>query len=253
MQTVTIIGLGNLGYHLAEKLLKLEESYFQLTQIYSSQKNLNFKGQNQLLITDDFHKLLETDLVLITVPDSQILEVSNHLKLFKSLIVHTSGSTDINVLPSLRKGVFYPLQTFSKAKTVDWLPIPIFVESNTKKDLDLLKQFAQVLSEKVYEVDSHQRQFLHLAAIFCCNFTNHLYHLGAEILAQNNLPFNMMLPLIKETTEKVFSLSPKAAQTGPAIRRDLLIMQKHENLLAESQKNLYIQLSDSIIKLNEQK
>ena len=147
-----------------------------------------------------------------------------------------------------RYGVFYPMQTFSKQREVKFQEVPFFVEAKRPEDVELLKAVAATLSEKVYEASSEQRKSLHLAAVFICNFTNHMYALAAELLKKYNLPFDVMLPLIDETARKVHELEPKTAQTGPAIRYDENVIGNHLRMLADdpAMQRLYELLSRSI-------
>lgn len=151
-----------------------------------------------------------------------------------------------------RYGVFYPMQTFSKQRTVDFRQIPVFVESNSAADTQTLKDIASVLSEKVYEATSEQRKSLHLAAVFTCNFTNHMYALAAELLKKYQLPFEVMLPLIDETARKVHELEPRLAQTGPAIRYDENVINNHLQMLSDEpgMQELYRLISESIHQQN---
>ena len=130
-----------------------------------------------------------------------------------------------------RYGVFYPMQTFSKQRAVDFREVPFFIEAKRPEDVELLKAVAGTLSEKVYEADSEQRRSLHLVAVFTCNFTNHMYALAAELLEKYHLPFDVMLPLIDETARKVHELPPCDAQTGPAVRYDENVINKHLSML----------------------
>lgn len=171
-----------------------------------------------------------------------------------ALLVHTAGSIPMSIWEgkTSRYGVFYPMQTFSKQREVDFRTIPFFIESNSSEDTELLKAIASVLSEKVYEATSEQRRSLHLAAVFTCNFTNHMYALAAELLKKYNLPFDAMLPLIDETARKVHELEPKQAQTGPAVRYDENVINKHLEMLADEpeMRELYQLVSENIHRLH---
>ncbi|MBR5608115.1 MAG: DUF2520 domain-containing protein, partial [Bacteroidaceae bacterium] len=139
----------------------------------------------------------------------------------------------------------YPMQTFNKYNSVDFSQIPIFIESRT--DLDCLQHLASQLSQKVYELDGSRRKLLHVAAVFACNFSNHMYDLSSRILQEYDIPFDVMLPLIDETVRKVHLMSPKEAQTGPAVRYDQNVMHCHMQMLRdEKMKRIYQLLSESI-------
>ena len=148
-----------------------------------------------------------------------------------------------------RKGVFYPLQTFSKNREVNFNTIPICIEAKEEADLELLTNLGNSLSEKVVEIDSDERSKLHLAAVFVNNFVNHLYAIGDDILGNNELSFDLLHPLIEETASKVKTLSPSEVQTGPARRGDQKTIEKHLHLLTEGpESELYQQLTESLMK-----
>jgi len=147
-----------------------------------------------------------------------------------------------------RYGVFYPLQTFSKDRTVSFDHIPVFIEANNPEDEQLLKQIGNQLSDTVIPLNSEKRKYLHLAAVFACNFTNHLYAQASDILEKQEIPREMLFPLIQETVDKIKQMHPRDAQTGPAVRYDQNIMQNHLNLLKEDmqKEEIYKLLSQSI-------
>ena len=149
-----------------------------------------------------------------------------------------------------RCGVLYPLQTFSKEKPVDFGEVPLFVEAPCPDDLNILKQLGADIGSKTFEADSLQRQQLHLAAVFACNFTNHLFAIADDLLKESGLPFDVLRPLIRETVEKTATLSPREAQTGPAIRRDSNVMEKHLLKLSDhlQWQEIYRLLSENIQK-----
>ena len=143
-------------------------------------------------------------------------------------------------------GVLYPMQTFTKGRNVDFSTIPIYLEGSSQQALIVAQALAQSVSNKVEEVSSEQRRYLHLAAVFACNFTNHCYALAAELLEAHGLKFEAMLPLIHETADKMDFLTPREAQTGPAVRWDEEVMQRQMSLLDERNKQLYELISKSI-------
>jgi len=249
MTKVIIIGAGNVAYHLTRAIKKLQN--IDLVQIYNrSDKVFVDTLYNDLDTTSSFKNLKDADLYIIAIPDNYIAEISRQLPQNK-LIVHTSGSMPMDVISSERKGVFYPLQTFSKAKAVDFTTIPFCLEANTEEDLVLLKNTAKLLTNKVYEINSEQRKSLHVAAVFVNNFTNHLFYQGEAICKKYNVPFEVLVPLIKETVNKLDTLSPKAAQTGPALRNDTKTIATHLKLLDNKQQELYKLLSQSIMETYE--
>lgn len=168
-------------------------------------------------------------------------------------MVHTSGTIPLSVLKktSSNYGVIYPLQTLSKDRPVNMASVPICIEANSKANESILKGIARSISKKIYCFDSEQREFLHLAAVFAGNFTNHMYSIAEHLLAEHKLPFKLLLPLIRETAEKIKSgNSPASVQTGPAIREDMEIMKSHQKLLKneKSLAKIYRLISENIIR-----
>jgi predicted short-subunit dehydrogenase-like oxidoreductase (DUF2520 family) len=144
------------------------------------------------------------------------------------------------------KGVFYLLQSFSKERKIDFSSVPICIEAETEKDLFLLETLAKSMSKNCYRIHSDQRKSLHVAAVFVNNFVNHLYHIGHEICEQNKVPFEILLPLILETANKITTLSPLEAQTGPAKRNDTKTIEKHIAMLNKNQQEIYTLVTKSI-------
>jgi len=246
MIKVVIIGSGNVAQHLIKAFAK--SAIIDVIQVFSRQKKAVTSLLDSNKITDNFNNLAEADLYIIAVSDDAIAKVSSQLPFENRLVVHTSGSVSLDALDKKnRKGSFYPLQTFSKKAEVDFKQIPIFLESKIETDFELLKSMAEVISEKVYKINSEQRKALHVSAVFVNNFVNHLYQIGNEICIENKVPFEVLKPLILETANKVMSLSPKEAQTGPAIRNDEQTIASHLDFLSdENQKNIYKTLTQSI-------
>ncbi len=207
-------------------------------------------------VTDPGAVPADAALYVIAVPDRAIGDVSARLPEVNGLVVHTSGITSMDVLyRHKRKGVLYPLQTFTKSSGPDFNGMPMLTESSNHDDLEMLKNTVQQLGGVFYGIGSGQRQSIHLAAVFANNFTNHLYHIAQTILAENQLPFELLKPLITETAGKIRRMSPEEAQTGPAKRQDLQTIKLHLNLLREqpAYRSLYELLSASIADLNKQK
>jgi predicted short-subunit dehydrogenase-like oxidoreductase (DUF2520 family) len=199
-------------------------------------------------ITDDYQKITEADVYIIAVSDDAIAEVAAQLPFNNRLVVHTSGSSDISVLQdNNKKGVFYPLQTFTKGKAIDFAEIPICIEVQHEEDYQLLEKLGHSISQKVVSITSEQRKSLHVAAVFVCNFVNHMYHMGHEICEKNDIPFEVLHPLIQETAHKIMTLSPEEAQTGPAVRHDSKTIEKHLDFIENTEyKTIYQLLTQSI-------
>lgn len=246
MTKIIIIGSGNVAQHLIRAFAK--NTATELIQVYSRQKNIPSSLFDPTKITNDYNQLLEADLYIIAVSDDAISTVSSQLPFKNKLVVHTSGSVALNTLDNKnRKGVFYPLQTFSKDKLVDFRTIPICLESENATDFQLLEKVAKSISDKVFAINSEQRKALHVAAVFVNNFVNHLYEIGNTICEENKVPFEILRPLILETAEKIKTLSPKEAQTGPAKRNDSKTIGTHQSFLTdENQSTIYKILTQSI-------
>jgi predicted short-subunit dehydrogenase-like oxidoreductase (DUF2520 family) len=229
---VTFIGSGNVATHMA---VALKSAGAHLHQIWSKNPDHAAALSDTVgasPVTDLSEIESGADLLVIAVKDDAIAEVSNALKGFPGLVVHTSGATGLDILSSFESyGVLYPLQTFSKGRPIDFTKVPLFVEANNLKTLNKLKDIASGLSSSVYEASGDQRKALHLSAVFACNFVNHLYALGNQVLQDNGLDFAMLRPLISETAEKVQFDMPLHVQTGPAVRNDEQTIRKHLELL----------------------
>ncbi|MEW5675813.1 Rossmann-like and DUF2520 domain-containing protein [Flavobacterium enshiense] len=246
MITVNIIGSGNVAQHLISVFQQTEDVMLQ--QVFSRHReNISHLLTDNKIVTD-FQHLNPADITIISVTDGAIAEVSNQLPYDNQLVVHTSGSMGLEELnPKNRKGVFYPLQTFSKSKAINFKNIPLCLETEAVNDYAILENLGKSISDKVYKISSQQRQSLHVAAVFSCNFVNHLYQLGNEICEENKVPFEILFPLIQETADKIKTLSPKEAQTGPAIRHDQKTIEKHLAFLDdENKKTIYTLLTQSI-------
>ncbi|HEY4619077.1 MAG TPA: DUF2520 domain-containing protein [Flavobacterium sp.] len=250
MVKVIIIGSGNVSQHLIAALHKTQNigNEIELVQVFSRKKEAIMSLFDSDKIVNDFDDLLEADLYIIAVSDDAIASVSDQLPFKNRLVVHTSGSVSLDSLNNNnRKGVFYPLQTFTKNKEVDFKNIPICLESENSTDFQLLEKVAKSISEKVFAINSEQRKALHVAAVFVNNFTNHLYHLGNEICKEHQVPFDILKPLILETAQKIITLSPEEAQTGPAVRQDGKTIETHQAFLSnKNQSNIYKTLTQSI-------
>ena len=243
MIKVILLGSGNVATHLFQAFSKASE--VEVVQVFSRTISKDFPESIQ---TSDFTQILDADVYIICVSDNAIATVSNQLQFENRLVVHTSGSTDFEVLDAKNKrGVFYPVQTFSKNKAVDFTEIPICLETENPSDYEILEKLANSISNSVNKIDGKQRKALHVSAVFVCNFTNHLYQIGNEICIENNIPFHILQPLIEETALKIKSLSPQEAQTGPAVRNDTKTIEKHIDFLTdENKKKIYKILTKSI-------
>jgi predicted short-subunit dehydrogenase-like oxidoreductase (DUF2520 family) len=252
---IVLIGAGNVGWHLG---CRLRECGLEVMQVFSRNllkaKELGEKigaaGTNDLdEITHD------GDLYILAVHDDAIGEIAGRLAgggLRGKLMVHTSGATPATVFDEIleRYGVFYPLQTFSKARKADFTEIPVCIDAKLEEDRKMLTELARKISGRVYRISDEQRAVLHVAAVFVNNFTNHLFHVGHSILEKEGLPFELLLPLIRETVEKLEDGTPAQMQTGPARRGDESTIQRHLAFLEKypEYREVYRQLTQNIIR-----
>lgn len=245
MINIVIIGAGNIATHLFNVFEATTD--LNVVQVYnrSPKALLPFKNTPT---TTDVKDLVDADVYVIAVSDDAIASISNKLPFTNRLVVHTSGSASMHVLHKKnRRGVFYPLQTFTKGTTVDFSTIPMCLEAREKSDLATLKSMAEAIGSTFYKISSEQRSALHVSAVFVNNFSNHLYRIAHEICEANNVPFEVLKPLIQETAHKITTITPYMAQTGPAKRGDEKTIDKHLNLLEKDiHKNIYTLLTQSI-------
>jgi len=246
MIRVSIIGSGNLAQHLIVAFSKTTD--IELVQVFARKYETVAHLINPDKIYTNFNDIIAADLFIIAITDDAINDVSAVIPFSNELVVHTSGSVSISAIDNKnRQGVFYPLQTFSKSKEVDFKSIPICIETKNEKDFQILEKVAKSISNTVYKINSEQRKALHIAAVFVCNFVNHLYQIGNDICIENDLPFDILKPLIQETANKILTLSPNQAQTGPAKRKDKQTINAHLSFLSdENQKEIYKMLTKSI-------
>ena len=255
--SIVFVGAGNLATHLAQAM---HQKGFNIQQVYSrtlsaAQLLADFVGAD---FTDSIEQInTNADLYITALTDEALLQLVPQLtsEREKGLWIHTAGSVPISVWEGhcLHFGVFYPLQTFSKKRAVDFSNIPLFIEGSSSKETECLLEIAKELTTEVYQASSEQRKSLHLAAVFASNFTNHMYASAASLLEEYDLPFKALLPLIEETAKKVHFLAPGEAQTGPAIRNDKKVMEEHLEMLTPypSLHHLYMEISDSIVNIKK--
>ncbi len=258
---IVLIGAGNVATHLGRRFVEVGE---EVVQVFS--RKILKAGELALELGAGYTNGLEgvvknADLYVIAVHDDAIGEVAAELfasGITDKLFAHTSGATPMWVLGEVasrhrRVGVFYPVQTFSKIRQPDFNKIPICVTASQPDDLAVLMQLAINTSPYCYPISDQQRATLHLAAVFVNNFTNHLFTIGENILKGSDMPFEMLLPLIQETVEKLENGPPATMQTGPAIRHDTATIEQHLRQL-EGQSDLqeiYRILTQSISKIRQ--
>lgn len=245
MTSIVLFGAGNLATHLFKRLSVSEK--FRVVQVYNHRESSLKYFEKKTSITSNLNDLISADIYLFAIRDEAIPGLAVRLKDRGQLMLHTSGATSIDVFNDFsRRGVLYPVQTFSKAKEINFRKVPLCVEAGDPEDLKLLEKMASEISDRIYRVSSTQRKALHVAAVFANNFVNHLYSEAKTICDENELPFEVLKPLIKETADKVMLIKPEEAQTGPAKRNDLSVINSHLELLSDQQQKLYKTLTQSI-------
>ncbi|WP_315053088.1 DUF2520 domain-containing protein [Chryseobacterium indoltheticum] len=248
MQTV-IIGSGNVAYHLAKASI---QNGISIDQIFGRNEKELQKISSELNISYSTENLQDADLYIICVSDNSVEDVSKIIAKKDCLVAHTSGSLPKEILiGEYRKSSFYPLQTFSKTKNLDYKKIPFFIETENEEDQRILTDLASKISDNVMESSHEKRKYIHLTAVFACNFVNHLFARAKEISDAQEIPFDYFLPLINETIQKISEIEPKSAQTGPAVRNDKRILELHEQLLKDESLEIYKTMNHSIKKMYE--
>lgn len=239
-QRYVVVGAGNLAYHLAKVLTRLKKTEVIVCHHHSTPLLQKIKKESRLQIFTSFEQLPEqADVYFLCVSDNAIKNlaqnISAHVK--KGVICHCSGSTALDVLKNtkLPYGVFYPLQSFSVNRKLDWITIPLLVEASHKTALKKLEALAKQISDTVVMADSEKRKYFHLAAVLANNFTNALLLAASHQITQKE--FELLKPILKETIDKAFTIGPEAAQTGPAKRGDKTILSTHLKMLS-SQKDV---------------
>ncbi len=252
---IVIIGAGNVATNLAKIFYKkISKNIHIHSRTEVSAKSL--ANKIQVSYSNNFNNVpFDADLYVISISDDAISEiVANHIlkeKINNNLVVHTAGSVESDILKNLSAnyGVFYPLQTFSKIKNLDFKNIPLCLEANSGFNYKRLSKYAFYISEDVRKINFEQRITLHLAAVFANNFSNSMFVIAEKILKEKNIDFNILLPLINETIAKIQKKSPQKVQTGPAVRNDKNIMNKHIELLRKTEniQNIYELISKNIL------
>ena len=249
---IVMIGAGNLATNLGKALL---DSGNDILQVYS--RTLRSASALAGLLggspATDFGSISnDADVYIVSVRDNVIADIVPKLCRGREekVFLHTAGSVPMSLFEgmALHFGVLYPMQTFSKSKLLNFNEIPCFVEGNDDFAFETVNSLAGSISSKVYLLNSEARKHLHLAAVFACNFVNHCYSISSDILAKHDIPFDVMLPLIDETARKVHVMSPKEAQTGPAIRYDQNVIRMQSDMLRNNPliKQIYEYMSVSI-------
>lgn len=255
---ISIIGSGNVALHLSQAL---ENAGHSIQEVYSRDlahaKNLASKLYDAFATNDLDFTQSQAKVFFVAVSDDAIEEVLTDLRIpDDAIIAHTSGTKPIEVLDLLfhNQGVFYPLQTFSKGRKILFDEIPICLEANNQDTVNALTEIAKSISEFIYYFNSEKRKVVHIAAVFACNFTNHLLAISKEILDKEDINYGILNTVISETINKALDLEPKEMQTGPAIRKDTKVLQEHLKFLKDEpdRRQIYRILSESILKMGKE-
>jgi predicted short-subunit dehydrogenase-like oxidoreductase (DUF2520 family) len=256
IRKIALIGAGKLATNFA---FTLKKSGYSILQVYdrSVEPGKKLAGKVSASYIGNLNELTErADLYALAVSDSALKEIAEKIRLNDQLIIHFSGTADISVLKgsSLNYGILYPPQTFTIKPGSGFLNIPLCLEANNQESERILTKFAGTLSEKIFKVNSYQRTIIHLSAIFASNFTNFMYAVAEDLLTENDLPMDLLQPIIKKTASNARHKDIYGFQTGPAIREDLKIMKTHLDFLSDKPeyKKIYQILTDSIIKFKHQ-
>ncbi len=253
--SVVMIGAGNVAWHLTKRLVV---TGFNIVQVYSRTEK-SARELAQLLKTNWTNRLEEidrnADMYFIALKDDAVTGFLKNAGLTGKILVHCSGSLSIDIFAdyTAKSGVFYPLQTFSKARSINFREIPVFIEGSTDDLTSMLFEIGAKVAGNVQYANSHQRLILHIAAVFSGNFVNHLYSIAAGILEENQLSYEVLYPLMKETLHKAFELHPFISQTGPAVRNDKGITGRHKKELENNHEllKIYTILSEHIYTLHK--
>jgi predicted short-subunit dehydrogenase-like oxidoreductase (DUF2520 family) len=256
---ITIIGSGNVAWHLSQAL---EDAGHSIREIYSRNISNARKLCGKLYDASPTDNLdftqSEADIFLVCIPDDALEQALTDLRIPEdAIIAHTSGTKPIDVFDLLffHKGVFYPLQTFSKQRSVSFKNVPVCIEASNEDTENILTDLAKSITREIYYFDSEKRKVLHIAAVFACNFTNHLMAISKQICDKEEIDFTILDPLISETINKALENDPAEMQTGPAIRKDVKIIHQHLDYLKDddNKKQIYRILSESILKMSREK
>ena len=234
---IALIGAGNVATCLGPRL---KEAGHEITAVYSRTVESARALADRLgaTYTTDNKAVPASDAAIVMLKDDALKELAPAIagSLKGALLLHTAGSVPMDIwreAGATQYGVLYPMQTFSKESRIDWSQVPLFIEGSSDRTLDSIRQLALSISPDVTPLSSDGRKKLHLAAVFTCNFSNHMYAIAERLLATEGVPFSVMLPLVRETARKVESIKPVDAQTGPAVRGDRKVIGEHLELLKD--------------------
>lgn len=253
---IVFIGAGRLATNLATTLCEQSHTILQVYSRTMESATLLARKVNTQPINDLSEISLYADVYIFSVKDAVLADLLVQIPQNSGLWLHTAGSLPMDIFAAHNKryGVIYPFQTFSKDRLVDFKKTPLFIEANNDADYSILLDISNQISEKVYQLSSDKRQYLHLTGVFACNFVNQMYAISEAILVEQGIPFDAVLPLIDETAAKVHQVRPYEAQTGPAMRFDTNIIEKHLELIKDDRlKNIFQSISRYIYETHKDK
>ena len=234
---IALIGAGNVAACLGPRL---KEAGHDITMVFSRtvQSARALAERLDVPYTTSLKAVPQSDACIVMLKDDALAELASDIvdSLGNALYLHTAGSLPMDMwrrAGASRFGVLYPMQTFSRTSAIDWSGVPLFIEASSDETLEVLRKLALTISDDVSVLSSEGRRKLHLAAVFTCNFTNHMFAISQHLLAEEGVPFKVMLPLVRETARKVETTAPSDAQTGPAVRGDRKVVEEHLELLKQ--------------------
>ena len=250
-EKICLVGSGNVGTNLG---INLKQKGFKITQVIS-RNILNAKDLASKLDAKYSCEISGFDrscsIIIFSVSDDAIEPLLQSGNFENRLLIHTAGSVSIDIFSDYSDffGILYPLQSFKKADFTDFAEVPLFIEGNRAESYQRIENIASKLSSNVYNADSEMRLKIHVAAVFACNFTNHLYQISHDLIKDMPIAFDVFAPLIRKTAEQaIHNGNPAKTQTGPAVRNDKGTMEKHLKQLNqnESLTELYKFMSNRI-------
>lgn len=250
INNIVLIGAGNVATSLS---MALHQAGKKIIQVIS--RHTNTARELAEKVDASFSTSIEeikttADIIICAVSDHALKEITENLKIKDTLIVHTSGSVALDIFENKYTdyGVFYPLQTFTKSTPITLNNVPVCIEANNQKTLKILRELGHLISNNVADINSDERKYLHLAAVFACNYTNFMYAIAEDLLKDHGLDMKILHPLIEETASKAIKYRPSEVQTGPAKRNDINTISRHLEILSNQRdyQEIYKVLSDKI-------
>ena len=247
---IVIIGSGNVAWHLTPALAEVGDVVEVCSRNIVNAQALCVAKVPNAKASDNFSEVVDdADFYIIAVADDSVSEIAKAFPPVKGIVAHTSGSIPLEALePNRHRGVFYPLQTFSKDANINISEVPFLIEGSDEETTEALCELALKLSQTVVRADSELRRRIHVAAVFTCNFPNYLWGLASRLLKEDGLDLSLMRPLLYATLDKALALGPENAQTGPARRGDKHVIDSHIASLPADEAEIYRLLSNRIYK-----